>query len=239
MFFYGKNPVTEALKSEQKIEALFVHNKKLKTYNDIIVSARKKGVKTETADDNFFNKKFKSSPHQGIAALIKSVSTISHNLDIRNAEFLLIADSITDPMNLGAIARSSVLFNADGLIIPEHESCGITPTVIKASSGAVFHQKIFIIKNLRNTIKELKSENFWIYGLDMDTDLTVNKLNVTKSENIALIVGSEGKGMHRIVRESCDFIVSIPTTKKIDSLNASNAASIAMWEIYKRKFLSS
>ncbi len=238
MFIYGKNPVFEALKSGQKIEMLFINKKKQNIYDEIIKMANKFNVKTDLKDENFFSNKFNNSVHQGVAAIINSLKNVSYDLDTSDKEFLLLADSITDPMNLGAIIRSSVLFNADGIIIPEHNSCGITSTVIKASSGAIFHQNLYIVKNLKNIIKRLKSEDFWIYGLDMNTELTIDKINVKQTEKIALIIGSEGKGMHRIVRENCDFIVNIPTTEKIDSLNASTAASIAMWEIYKRKFLS-
>ena len=238
MFIYGKNPVFEALKSGQKIEMLFINKKKQNIYDEIIKMANKFNVKTDLKDENFFSNKFNNSVHQGVAAIINSLKNVSYDLDTSDKEFLLLADSITDPMNLGAIIRSSVLFNTDGIIIPEHNSCGITSTVIKASSGAIFHQNLYIVKNLKNIIKRLKSEDFWIYGLDMNTELTIDKINVRQTEKIALIIGSEGKGMHRIVRENCDFIVNIPTTEKIDSLNASTAASIAMWEIYKRKFLS-
>ena len=239
MLIYGKNPIYEAIRSGQKIDKLFLLRKKLNTYNSIITEAKNHKIGIEIVDDIFFQRKLKNSLHQGIAAVIKSIRTVLYNLDFDKIEFLVIADSITDPMNLGSIVRSSLLFNAEGIIIPEHNSSGITSAVIKSSSGAVFHQKIFMVKNLRNAIKRLKSEGFWIYGLDMGNNLLIHNAKIEKSDRVAIIIGSEGKGMHRIVKESCDFIVSIPTTEIIDSLNASTAASIAMWEIYKKKFLSS
>lgn len=234
MLIFGKNPVKEAIITEQNINSITVLNKKNYTYNDIIRLANQNKIRVIIKDFDFFKNRFKNNVHQGIAAEIGNIKNVKTVHPDKDAMFLVIADAIEDPMNMGAIIRSSVLFGVDGIIIIEHKTCGITPSVIKASSGALFHQNIYIVSNIVNTMRKLKGDNYWLYGLDMDTDIDINKMSLIKNEKVVLIIGSEGKGMHRLTRENCDFVIKIPTTEKIDSLNASNAATVAMWEFYKR-----
>jgi 23S rRNA (guanosine2251-2'-O)-methyltransferase len=234
MLIFGKNSVKEALITKQNINSITILNKKNDTYNDIIELAKQNNIRILIKDFDFFKNKLKNNVHQGIAAEIENIKNIKTIHPDKDAKFLVILDAIEDPMNMGAIIRSSVLFGIDGIIMIEHKTCGITPSVIKASSGALFHQNIYIVSNIANTMKKLKKNNYWLYGLDMETDKDINKISLIKNEKVVLIIGSEGKGMHKLTRENCDFIIKIPTTKKIDSLNASNAATIAMWEFYKR-----
>ncbi|MCK4544781.1 23S rRNA (guanosine(2251)-2'-O)-methyltransferase RlmB [candidate division WOR-3 bacterium] len=234
MLIFGKNSVKEALITKQNINSITILNKKNDTYNDIIELAKQNNIRILIKDFDFFKNKLKNNVHQGIAAEIENIKNIKTIHPDKDAKFLVILDAIEDPMNMGAIIRSSVLFGIDGIIMIEHKTCGITPSVIKASSGALFHQNIYIVSNIANAMKKLKKNNYWLYGLDMETDKDINKISLIKNEKVVLIIGSEGKGMHKLTRENCDFIIKIPTTEKIDSLNASNAATIAMWEFYKR-----
>lgn len=234
MLIFGKNSVKEALITKQNINSITILNKKNDTYNDIVELAKQNNIRILIKDFDFFKNKLKNNVHQGIAAEIENIKNIKTIHPDKDAKFLVILDAIEDPMNMGAIIRSSVLFGIDGIIMIEHKTCGITPSVIKASSGALFHQNIYIVSNIANAMKKLKKNNYWLYGLDMETDKDINKISLIKNEKVVLIIGSEGKGMHKLTRENCDFIIKIPTTEKIDSLNASNAATIAMWEFYKR-----
>jgi len=234
MLIFGKNPVKEALKTKQNIDSILVLKSKTDVYKDILTLARKSNIKVFIKEIDYFKSRLRDTVHQGIAAEIKNIKNIQAIHPDKDAKFLVIADAIEDPMNMGAIIRSSVLFGVDGIIMIEHKTCGITPSVIKASSGALFHQNIYIVSNIVNTMKKLKKDNYWLYGLDMETDKDINKMSLIKNEKVVLIIGSEGKGMHKLTRENCDFVIKIPTTEKIDSLNASNAATIAMWEFYKR-----
>ena len=171
--------------------------------------------------------------HQGIILDVRDF--VYSDLDelIANKEecFLVILDHIEDPHNLGAIIRTVEASGADGIILPINRSVSVNETVMKTSVGALYNVKIASVTNLNNTIKRLKKEGFWIVGTDMDGE-DYTKINYPKKT--VLIIGSEGFGMTRIVKESCDFVASIPMHGKVNSLNASVAAGIMIYEVIKR-----
>ena len=146
--------------------------------------------------------------------------------------FIVIADGVSDPHNLGAIIRCAEGVGAHGLIIPKRRAVGLTPTVSKASCGAIEHLAVAKVTNIAATVEELKEKGFWVYGADMDGKRWDEQ---DYSGRVALVVGSEGKGVSRLVKDKCDFIVSLPMKGKINSLNASVAAGILMYEIAKHR----
>ncbi|MDO4793708.1 MAG: 23S rRNA (guanosine(2251)-2'-O)-methyltransferase RlmB, partial [Filifactor alocis] len=145
---------------------------------------------------------------------------------------LLILDEMEDPHNLGALIRSAECAGADAVIIPKRRAATVNTTVVKTSAGAVNYMKVARVTNLAQTMEELKKRNYWIYGLDMEGEVYHQ---VQMSGNIALVVGNEGRGLGRLVREKCDFILSIPMRGEINSLNASVAGSIVMFEASKQR----
>ena len=176
--------------------------------------------------------------HQGVIAYISAFKYTSVEGLLGAAEergeppFILVLDGIEDPHNLGAILRSAEGAGAHGVVIPKRHSASVTDTVVKVSAGAALHIPVARVSNLSATLDELKDKGLWIYGLDMTGD---NYSSADFSESAALVIGGEGKGLGRLIKEKCDMLVSIPMKGKISSLNASNAAAIVMFEISRRR----
>ena len=177
--------------------------------------------------------------HQGVVALVGvneycEVSDILALAGERDEQpFIIVCDEVSDPRNLGAIIRSAECAGAHGVIIPKRRSAGLTAIVGKASAGAAEHMKIARVPNIPSVLKELKEEGVWVYGAAAGGSSELWKTDFSGS--CAIVIGSEGDGMGRLVRESCDFIVSIPMAGKINSLNASAAASIIMYEVLRQR----
>jgi len=160
------------------------------------------------------------------------------NLDVvlnKNKEnkVLIILDGLEDPHNLGAILRSADAFSIDGIIIPKNRSVKLNATVAKVSTGAIEHVDVIEVTNLNKTIKKLKDSGFWVVGTDADTNQTVQDIDV--DTNLCVVIGSEGRGMSRLVKENCDYIVKIPMTGHVNSLNASVSTGIVIYEIFRQK----
>ena len=251
MLVSGRNNVKEILKNFNEINSI------KKAYcqdnfneNDILTLLKQRNIKVEYKNkyelDHLIN-----NNHQGIILDVKDFAYTNLDDIIANKDkcFLVILDHLEDPHNLGAIVRTVEASGVDGIILPQNRSvsvnetllfCGriipqnrsvsVNETVMKTSVGALYNVKISSVINLNNTIKYLKKNGFWIVGADMDGD-AYDKINYP--DKVALIIGSEGFGMTRIVRESCDFIASIPMKGKVNSLNASVAAGILIYEIVK------
>jgi 23S rRNA (guanosine2251-2'-O)-methyltransferase len=171
--------------------------------------------------------------HQGIALLIKPFNYTQFAKLITNAKppmMLIGLDSITDPHNLGAVVRSAAAFGADGVVIPERRAAAMSGSAWKASAGAAARMPISQVTNLVRAIEDAKQAGCFIIGLDADGDVTLAKMNLA-SESIFIIVGSEGKGLSRLVREKCDLVVSIPMQSSVESLNASVASAIVMYQV--------
>jgi len=220
---YGKHAVFAAINNNNRnvekiycLEKTFLEFKnKLHNFNAEIVSA------------DFINKKIGAGqPHQGILALVHSVFLNNINeLDFtNNIDRVVILDQITDPQNIGAIIRSAAAFGITKLILPADNTPEENAAIAKAASGSLELVQIVKVTNIKTTIEILKRKDFWIAGLDLDGK--DNLLSLAEFNKIAIIIGSEGKGMRRLTTESCDFLIKIPISSKVESLNASNAASI-------------
>jgi 23S rRNA (guanosine2251-2'-O)-methyltransferase len=233
MLVSGRNNVKEVLRNFCEIDSV------RKAYcqdnfneNDILTLLKKRNIKINYMKKQELDRLVKNN-HQGVILDVRDFAYTSLDDIIANKEdcFLVILDHIEDPHNLGAIIRTVEASGADGIILPINRSVSVNETVMKTSVGALYNVKIASVTNLNNTIKRLKKEGFWIVGTDMDGE---DYTKIKYPKKTALIIGSEGFGMTRIVKESCDFIASIPMKGKVNSLNASVAAGIMIYEVIKR-----
>ena len=229
----GRNAVVEALRVGRSIDKIFIAKGETdKTLGHIASKAR-------DADRRKLDNMSVTKAHQGVIALVGvneycEVSDIfALALERGEQPFIIVCDEVSDPRNLGAIIRSAECAGAHGVIIPKRRSAGLTAIVDKASAGAAEHMKIARVPNIPSVLKELKDEGVWVYGAAAGGSSELWSTDFTGS--CAIVIGSEGDGMGRLVRESCDFIVSIPMAGKINSLNASAAASIIMYEVLRQR----
>lgn len=232
MLVYGKNVALEILKGNYKINKVFLDN----NYNDkdILNLINKKNLKKFHIDKNKLDKMCNNSTNQGIALDIEEFKyySIDDVINDSNANFIVMLDRIEDPHNFGAIIRTCESALVDYIIIPKKRSVSVNSTVYKTSCGAISNIKICEVTNLTNTIEKLKKLNYWIYGSDMNGK---DYRTIDYSGKTCLVVGNEGQGIKHIVSSSCDEIISIPMKGKINSLNASVATGILIYEIVKYK----
>ncbi len=234
-YVFGINPVTELLKSGKKINEIYILNSKKNKLIEIEKTAKQNNVKINYTDKEFFEKKTGDLNHQGIIALSSDNITPRLNEDelynIQNEKITLLAlDGITDPHNLGAVLRSADLFGVNAVILPKDKSAVVNETVYKTSSGAAFYVPTCTVTNLTRTLEKLKKNGFWIYALDIDNG--INLKDEKFPDKCVIVLGSEGKGLKRIVKNACDIILTIPMAGHVDSLNASNACAIVLYEIF-------
>lgn len=236
----GRNAVIEALRVGRSIDKIFVAKGETdKTLGHIASKARETGIVVVDADRRKLDNMSVTHAHQGVIALIGvneycSVDDILAAAQEKNeAPFIIVCDEVSDPRNLGAIIRSAECSGAHGVIIPKRRSAGLTAIVGKASAGAAEHMKIARVSNIPSVLKELKDKGLWVYGAAAGGSSDLWHTDFTGS--MALVIGSEGDGIGRLVRENCDFIVNIPMVGKINSLNASAAASIIMYEVLRQR----
>lgn len=235
----GRNAVMEALKGSRSVNKLMIANGSTEgSIKEIIAVAKDKGVNIQYWDRSKLDSIARGIRHQGVLAQVAPVQyaeleDILQVAKYRNEPpFIVLLDELEDPHNLGAILRTADAAGVHGVLIPKHRSCPLSATVAKTSAGAVEHVPVARVGNLVQTIKKLKQEGLWVAAADMDgkdyydTDLTGPLL---------LIIGSEGQGVGRLVKEQCDFVVRIPMVGKINSLNASVAGSILMYEAMKQR----
>lgn len=237
---YGRIPVLEALRSDIEIEKIFVlfgtHGQNI---SEIHKLAKQKRIKVVQLDRKKFNEVCDIEKSQGVVAVItpikfREVSDIFKIAEEKKEKnFILILDEIQDPQNLGALIRTADCAGVHGIIIPKHNAASVTSSVIKASAGAAENFPIAKVGNISQTIEELKQKGIWIVGTDSDADKLYNEINYDFS--VALVIGSEGKGIRRLVKEKCDFLVKIPLFGRVDSLNASVAAGIVLYEIKNQR----
>lgn len=240
-YIIGRNPVLEILKSGREVEKILIIKGELKgSINKIIGIAKDRNIKIQQVEKNKLDQIAQGSSHQGVAALVTSYAYYSIDDILRKAErlrehpFIIILDGIEDPHNLGAIIRTAECGGVHGLIIPKRRAAHVTPAVYKSSAGAVEHIMVAKVNNISDTIEKLKEKGLWIYGADVDGEKYY--FNVDLRGPIALVIGSEGKGLSRLVKEKCDFLLKIPMLGKVSSLNASNAASILIYEVVKQGY---
>lgn len=235
----GRNAVTELLKSGREIDTLFVvRGEKGGTIGKIVAECKEKGAVVKDVDRKKLDFMCGHANHQGVAATCAAhdYSTVEEILETareRGEEpFIVACDGIEDPHNLGAIIRTAEAAGVHGIIIPKRRSASLNYTVGKTSAGALEYMKVARVANLASELQKLKAQGLWIYGADMDGE-DVREVDTTGAA--VLVIGSEGDGISRIVREKCDFIISLKMKGKINSLNASVAGGVLMYEFaYKR-----
>lgn len=238
-YIFGRNNVIEALRSDRQIDKLLIQENGSGSIAKIISLASEKRIPIIRLNSKLFDSKFPGENHQGVAAVIavKNYSTIddifNHAANRNERPFIIIADEIADPHNLGAIIRSAECFGAHGVIISKRRAVGLTASVEKTAGGALNYLHVARVTNLSATIDELKRRGLWIYCCDMDG--TKDYYDEDYDCSLALVVGSEGNGVSSLIKKKCDFVVKIPMKGKVECLNASVAASIIMQEIAKRR----
>lgn len=235
----GRNAVLEALKAKRAIDTIYISSGDMQgSINKIKAIARDNSIVVKVATSQKLDELSDGVVNQGVVAICSCVEyqTLEDILAVSKQKgtdpFIIIADEIEDPHNLGALIRTAEAAGADGLIIPKRRSASLTATVNKTSAGAVSVLPVARVSNLVQCINELKAQNIWIYGADTDGKLWC-ELNY--SGGVAIIIGSEGNGIGRLVKEQCDFIASLPMNGQINSLNASVAGGILMYEVARQR----
>lgn len=230
MYAYGKNVVIEILKKNEPVEKVYIS----KDFHDEFIKSviQKRQICTKIVTKKELDKLAKGN-HQGIMVSVPDYQYYNlEDLCYNENPFLLILDHLEDPHNLGAIIRTAEAAGVDGIILPKNRSVTVNATVMKTSAGAIKNMKIALVSNLKQTIEKLKKDGFWIIGTDMEgTDFE----QIDYHGKIAIVIGNEGSGMSRLVQENCDFIATIPMRGKINSLNASVAAGVIIYEAIKQR----
>jgi len=235
----GRNPVMEALRSGREIDRLLVaHGVSGGSVTAIIAKCSSRGILIKEVSPQKLDYYCNGANHQGVAVFFASqeyceVSDILDTAASRNEKpFIIICDEIEDPHNLGAIIRTAEACGVHGIIIPKRRSASLNATVAKSASGALEYMKVARVTNIANTIEELKEAGVWVFGADMDGgDYTKTDFDIP----CALVIGNEGKGIGPLVAKKCDGIVSLPMFGKINSLNASVAAAVLMYEVVRSR----
>ncbi len=236
----GRNPIMEALKANRTINKIFVSKGEREgSIRQIIAIAREKKIIITEVDHNVIESMSSTKSHQGIIAFVavKEYVEVDDILQIAQDKgqppFIIILDEIADPHNFGAILRTANAVGAHGVIIPKRRAIGLTSAVSKASAGAIEYVPVARVTNIAQTIEYLKKNNIWVVGTDSTGEKAFYDSDLKGA--IALVVGSEGEGIGKLIREKCDFVVNIPMQGEISSLNASVAAAIVMYEILKQR----
>lgn len=234
----GRNAVTEALKTDRTIETLYISNSKLEgSITAIISKAKDKKILIKEVDKRKLDSMCNNAVHQGVIARVTpyEYSEVSDILELAEKKgehpFIVILDEVEDPHNLGSIIRTAELFGVHGIIIPKRRSASVTTMVYKSSVGAIEHVKVARVTNLNSVIDELKEKGIWVYG----TDIRAEEFSYQTDFGgpCAIIIGNEGKGISKLTLKKCDKLIKIPMVGKINSLNASVAGGIIMYEVLK------
>lgn len=239
---FGRNAVIEALKSEREIDKILIQKgEKEGSVIKIISGAKAKGIVILEVEKSKLDELTGREKHQGVVAYVAAHEYVSVEEILEDAAakgeppFVLILENIQDPHNLGAIIRTAHTAGVHGIIIPKRRAVGLTGTVAKASAGALEHTKVAKVSNIAQTIKELQQKGLWIACADMDGKVLFEE-NLTGP--MGIVVGSEGEGVSKLTKQTCDYVVSIPMYGKVTSLNASVAASLMVYEVVRqRKFI--
>ena len=236
----GRNALTEALRSGRTIDKVFVAEGDTdRSLQRLAAQAKEAGAVIVPVDRRKLDQMSTTRSHQGIIALVAAhdyytVDDILEEAASRGEKALIvICDELSDPHNLGAIMRTAECAGAHGVIIPKRRSVGLTATVAKASAGAMEYMKVARVTNINNTINELKEKGVWVFGTAAEGSIPMYKADLTGPS--AIVIGNEGDGMSQLVRKNCDVMVHIPMKGRIPSLNASNAASILLYEAVRQR----
>jgi 23S rRNA (guanosine2251-2'-O)-methyltransferase len=239
-FIAGKHSVLEALRSGRTINKIWIaENAQKQLTQPIVAEAKQHGVIIQFADKRKLDQMVEDVQHQGVVAQVAaydyvSIEDILAHAQSRNEEpFILILDEIEDPHNLGSIIRTADCTGVHGVIIPKRRSVGLTAAVSKTSAGAVEYVRVARVTNLAQTIEQLKERGVWVAGADAAAEQPIYKTNLNMP--LALVIGNEGKGMGRLIKEKCDFLLKLPMFGHVNSLNASVAASVFMYEVVRQR----
>jgi 23S rRNA (guanosine2251-2'-O)-methyltransferase len=241
----GRNPVIEALRSNAPVEKIFIaHGSHGKPIGIIKSLARQRGIVVAEVDRQKFREITGTEHSQGVAAVagikeyvdLETIVTDLKRLLNSTPPFLLILDEITDPHNTGALIRTAECAGVNAVVISKHNSAPLTGTIEKTSAGAVTYMPIARETNIVRSLEYLKENGYWIIGTEGTAEQSYTDVDYTMP--LALVIGSEGKGIRRLVKEKCDFLVRIPLHGKIESLNASVAGAIVMYEVVRQRSLS-
>ena len=228
---YGKNCINEAIRAKAKLEIVYLLDSNIKKDKSFIEMLKDKKIKYEILSKDKLDKKFGHS-HQGYGAIREDYKIYDEAIIdsfTGTGRRILILDGLQDPHNLGAILRSADATGVDGIIIPKNRSVRLNDTVAKVSTGAIEHVDVCEVTNLNMTINDLKDKGFWVIGLELDG--TIDYREQDYKGKIAVVVGSEGRGISKLVKENCDFLVRIPMYGKVNSLNASVSAGLLLYQI--------
>ena len=233
----GRNPVTEALRSGREIDKLMVSSEE-GSMKKILALAKERHIPVMKVEKSAIDRIAEGKAHQGVAAYVSAYAYAELEDIFRIAEergedpFIIILDNLEDPHNLGAIMRTAECAGAHGIIIPKRRACGLTDVVAKASAGAIEYMPCVKVTNIAQAIEELKERGIWVAACDMGGQ---EYYKADLKGKLAVVIGSEGSGISRLVKEKCDFVVSMPMVGRITSLNASNAAAVIIYEVRKQR----
>ena len=237
--YEGRNAVMELLRAGRTVDKLFVAPDQNGRMADIIALAKKSGAVITQVDRRKLDAMSETGVHQGVIAQAAAHEYVSIDDILQFARdrgeqpLILVCDGLTDPHNLGAVIRSAETAGAHGVVIPKRRSVGLTATAAKASAGAIEHIGVARVTNLAAAIDELKENGVWVFGADAGGDKQLYEADFAGAA--AIVIGSEGNGLSRIVHDKCDFIVSIPMKGKVNSLNASAAAAVLLYEAVRQR----
>ncbi|HWR38770.1 MAG TPA: 23S rRNA (guanosine(2251)-2'-O)-methyltransferase RlmB [Patescibacteria group bacterium] len=239
-FIAGRNSVLEAIRSGRTINKLLVFKGEWTgALKEITGLARERGIVIQEVEGNRLDQVAGDTRHQGVVALVAPVAYVdtADILEIARQRgevpLVVLLDEMNDPHNVGAILRTVDAAGAHGVLLPKRRSCPLTQTVAKTSAGAVEHVPVARIGNVSQTLKQLKAAGLWVVGADMNGDREYHEVDLTGP--IVLVVGNEGEGMSRLTRETCDYLVRIPMRGKINSLNASVACALLLYEAVRQR----
>lgn len=239
-WIYGRNPVGEALRAGRPVERVYISATGRGGLSDIANLARSQGIPVETVAPDFLDRLVPGANHQGIVAVVADFP-YAHLDDLwqrardrGDPPFFLVLDAVQDPQNLGTLLRTAEAVGVHGVILPEHRAAGVTPAVVKASAGAVEHLVVVRVTNLTRTLIELQARGVWVFGVQQDP-AAVPYDEVDLTGPLALVVGNEGRGISRLVREQCDRLIYLPMAGHVASLNAAVAGSIVLYTAWRQR----
>jgi 23S rRNA (guanosine2251-2'-O)-methyltransferase len=237
----GIHAVREALEAGRALDRIVIARGRQDTrVEEIVQLARKSNVPLRFEDRGQLDRLADSKDHQGVVAMAaaRAAATLENILAAANSStvqkgLIVLLDGVEDPHNLGAIIRTALASGAHGVVIPERRSAGLTDTVARASAGALEHLPVAKVTNLVRTMEELKEAGYWLIGLDEQADKSYTEADYTSP--VGIVLGGEGKGLHELTRKRCDFVVSLPTTGPVKSLNVSVAAGVVLFEALRQR----
>lgn len=237
MLILGRNAVLEALNSDREFDSIYIKKGNIEgSLKKIIAKAKDKRILVKTVDGSKLDELSKNQNHQGVIAIANEYKYYELEELLNSYEkgkgLFIILDEIEDMHNFGAILRTAEAVGVSGVIIPKRRSVSVNETVEKTSAGATNYVKIARVSNIAQAMEKLQKNNIWIYALDMDGE---NYCDVNLSGDIAIVLGNEGKGISRIVKEKSDFVLSLPMLGRVNSLNVSVAGSVLMYEILRQR----